>query len=78
MNHKILRLLASWCFGLFMICALTAAASGVMLIWGIGQFDIEKTGGQFFLTALLLTVLTGLAVSCARAMIGVLKHDEDE
>jgi hypothetical protein len=72
------RLLAWWCFSGFLVCAVTTAISGVLMIWHSDQADLEKGLVQVFGTAFLLTVITGLLVSGVRSMLGVLRDSQNE
>ena len=71
-----IRVLAWSCFCAFLICALVAAITGVLLIWG-SQEQFDGILGRTFLSAFLLTVITGLLVSGTRSMLGVVTDSED-
>ena len=68
-----LRRFGTACFFVFVACACATAASGLWLI--LGRVWEEEPNGfviVLFLCAFLLTVITGLLVSGANSMMGIL------
>jgi hypothetical protein len=68
---KTLQVLGLCCFGVFVACALVTASTGLLMIWDYEEGDFEGALWLTFLSAFLLTVVTGLLVSGTRSMIGV-------
>ena len=75
--QKSLQLLASWCFGAFLVCAIAAAISGVLVIWQTSEGAFAEALNRTFLTAILLTLITGILVSGVRSMAGVFTDGPD-
>ncbi|MFT7667776.1 MAG: hypothetical protein ACI8X5_000460 [Planctomycetota bacterium] len=76
-TKKALRILALFCFCVLLLCAFTSAVTGLLLIW---QADREQRDTLWMtcVSTALLTVMTGLVVSGARSMLGVLTDAKDD
>ncbi|MFT7676384.1 MAG: putative membrane protein [Planctomycetota bacterium] len=70
--QKLLQRLAWCCFPVFLVCAIVSAIAGAFLIWRTGGGAFYESVTRVFLTAFLLTVITGLLISGVRTMVGEL------
>lgn len=75
--EKLLQRLACCCFPVFLVCAIASAIAGALLIWRTGGGGYDESVTRVFLTAFLLTVITGLLISGVRSMVGVLSDRHD-
>lgn len=72
MPEELLPRFAWCCYAVFLLSAVVAVISGILLLWNGSRLDGQVLGITVF-SAFFMTLLMGLLISGTRSMLGVIK-----